>query len=258
MDGSDGHHKASYDGHLHLPGITQQCASQTDAYLHLDADYVPVHSAVLTPQSPVFADMFNAAGGNQATAQRRRSKICIPMTSHTFADVCAAVKFLYQWTTTDWQNTPSRELWKDIDTTRPILQFAHKFDMKGVLKDCDVCLTEKAQEDQGKKLFCHTDAVILWAVLAEECKLTQLLSHAELFMAKTLTPPTWVCSNPATSQPSSACLFRALRAAQQYTTALEASLTAHLRASTSLHAQIMAGAKYTSVETLQCWQSKGA
>ena len=290
MDGCDSHHNASYDSHLQLPGITEQCASQTDSYLHVDTDYVPVHSALLTVQSPVFADMFNSAGGNQATAQRRHNKICIPMTSHTFADVCAAVKFLYQWTTSDLQNTPSRELRRDIDTTRPILQFAHKFNMKSVLKDCDICLAEKAQEAQGKKLFCHTDAVILWAALAEECKLTVLLSHAELFMARTLTPTSWLCEGSPTSQLSTACMSRVLRAAQLYTTAskevlavqvnslMQKTLGCYCRQGGGIGAGSYiscttcsclscsrtratklapAQAEYTSVEILQGWQLQG-
>ena len=216
MDGCDSHHDASYDDHLQLPGVTEECASQTDAYLHVNTDYVPVHSAVFTLQSPVFADMFNSAGGNQARAQRRHNKICIPMTSHTFVDVRAAVMFLYQWTTSNLENTPSRELWKDIDTTRPLLQFAHKFNMKNVLKDCDICLTEKARQDEGRKLFSHTDEVALWAVLAEECQLSHLLSHAELFMAKHLTPTSWLSDSSCAAQLSPACLLRVLRAAQQY------------------------------------------
>lgn len=202
---------ADFDDHL-LPGLAEQFASQTDAYLHADNGYIPVHSAVLAIQSSVFADMFKVASDN---AHRRNGKICISTTSHTFADVCTAIKFLYRWTTSDWKNTPSKDMWRDINTARPILQFAHKFNMQRVLNDCDLCLSRKAQEDQGRKLFSHSDAVVLWAVLAEECNLTNLLAHAELFMAKTVTPKPWLRDNPVTSQLSAACLFRVLRATQE-------------------------------------------
>ena len=214
-----------FDDHLKLPGLTEQFASQTDAYLYVDAKFVPVHSAVLAVQSPVFADMFKLASDNDTTAHRRNGRVCLPMTSHSFVGVCAAIKFLYQWTTSDWENTPSKDIWKDIDTAQAILQFAHKFNMKSILKDCDLCLSKKAQEKYaplGGNLFDATtesDAVVLWAALAEECKLTELLSHAELFMAKNMTPTSWLCDStyPATSQLSSPCLFRVLRAAQLYT-----------------------------------------
>lgn len=72
-----------------------------------------------------------------------------------------------------------------------------------------------------------TDAMVLWAVLAEECMLTRLLSHAELFMAKTPTPESWLHDNPATSQLSSACPFRVWRAAQEYTTASKEAVVVH-------------------------------
>ena len=233
-----GNHKASFEDHLQLPGLAEQFASQTDAYLHADGGYIPVHSAVLAVQSTVFADLFKLASDNidDSTAHRRNGRICIPMTSHTFADVCTAVKFLYRWTTSNWENTPSKDMWKDIDTARTILQFAHTFSMESILKDCDFWLAEKAQEDQGEKLFTQTDAVVLWAVLAEKCKLTRLLSHAELFMAKTLTPKSWLSDNPVTSQLSPACLFRVLRASQEYITASRQALVVH-SAARDLHQQ---------------------
>lgn len=232
MDDRD--HTASFDDHLQLPGLAEQLASQTDAYLHADGGYIPVHSAVLAVQSCVFADMFKVASDSDKTAHRRDGNICIPMTGHTSTDVCTAVKFLYQRTISHWENSPCKDIWKDIDRARPILQFAHKFKMKSVLKDCDLCLSEKAQEDQGTKLFTPTDAVLLWAALAEECKLTRLLSHAEMFMSKTLTPKSWLCDNPVTSQLSSACLFRVLRAAQEYSSASRTAFERH-NAAAHLH-----------------------
>ena len=164
--------------------------------------------------------MFRLANDNGTTlhVHRRNGKICIPMTGHTFAGVCVAIKFFYQWNTSNWENTPSKSVWRDNDTARLILQFAHncKINMKNVLKDCDICLPQKAQEDQGRRLFSNQDAVVMWAALAEECTLGHLLSHAELFMAKTLTPTSWLRDNPVTFQLSQACLCRVLRATQQY------------------------------------------
>ena len=257
MNDSDHHAYVSFDDHLHLPGLAEQFASQTDAYLHVDGDYVPVHTAVLALQSPVFADMFKLASDNSTAVHRQNGNICIPMTSHTFAGVCAAIKFLYQWTTSNWENTPSKGIWRDIDTARPILQFAHKFNMKNILKDCDICLSEKAQEDQGRKLFCHTDAVVMWAALAEEFTLTHLLSHAELFMAKTLTPNSWLRDHPVTSQLSQACLFRVLRAAQQYTIdsmqAYKVQENKRELGYSPLHARVVP-AKYAPAEDLRQWR----
>ena len=244
----------SFDDHLQLPGLAEQFVSQTDAYLHVDADFVPVHSVLLAVQSHVFADMFKIANDNGATAHTRNGKLCIPMVSHTFVDVCAAIKFLYQWTTSHWENTPSKAIWKDIKTARPVLQFFHKFNMKSVLKDCDICLSEKAREDQGNILFSGRDAVVLWAALAEECKLTELLSHAELFMAKRLTPKSWLCNNPVTSQLSSACLFRILRAAQQYTIDFQQAHADQIKKYSRYASTSMVPAEYALAEDLRQWQ----
>lgn len=228
-------HTANFDDHLQLSGLAEQFAGQTDAYLHVEGDYIPVHSAVLAVQSCVFADMFKAS---DKTAHRRDGKICIPMTGHTFADVCIAVKFLYQRTTSHWENSPCKDIWKDIHTARPILRFAHKFNMKSLLQDCDLCLSEKAQEDHRKDVALDpsdADAALMWAALAEECNLTRLLSHVELFMVKPLTPKSWLSGNPATSQLSSACVFRVLRAAQEYSTASRTALEAHIAAMVRHH-----------------------
>lgn len=222
--------------------------------------------------------MFKLAGDNDKTEHRRNGRICIPMTGHTFADVCIAVKFLYQRTISHWENSPCKNIWKDIDEARPILQFAHKFYMKSVLNDCDLCLSEKAQEQQGKTMFATTDAVRLWAALAEECNLTRLLAHAELSMVKNLTPMSWLSDNPATSQLSSACVFRVLQAAQEYSMASRTALEVHNAAIVRQHCThrslhyslcphctssnagvcttkepLLVPAKHVTVEQLRCW-----
>lgn len=95
MDGSEINDNACFQDHLQLPGMAEQCATQTDAYLQVDGECIPVHAAVLTLQSPVFADMFKAANADHTTAHRRNGRPCMPLVNHNFADVCAAVKFLY-------------------------------------------------------------------------------------------------------------------------------------------------------------------
>ena len=135
MDVHDSGYNASFGKHLQLPGMPRKFASQTGAYLQVKNH---VHSEMLTDQSPVFADLFMAASDIGNTTYKRNGRTCIPMINHNFADVCAAVEFLYQWTTSDWENNPSRARWTDVDKARPIIQFAHKFNMKSILKACDL------------------------------------------------------------------------------------------------------------------------
>lgn len=119
--------------HLHLPGLPEQLASLTDAHLVVEGKHLPVHTGVLAVGSPVFIDLFMTAADDRAAAAsaNKADSLCVSMTGHTLRDTCAALKFLYQRS----MGSPSKQLWKSVAAARPIIKFAHKFDMKGILKE---------------------------------------------------------------------------------------------------------------------------
>ena len=87
--------------------------------------------------------------------------------------------------------------------------------MKNILDECDVCLSEKAQEEGGSAMFETPESVIEWATLAEECGLQNLLATAELFMIKVLDVEFWQSESSLKLSPT--CLLRVLQGAQHHT-----------------------------------------
>ncbi len=208
------------EDHLRLPGLPEQFASLTDAHLVVEGKHLPVHIALLAVGSPLFTDLFMTAAEDRAaaTSASNMDSLCVPMTGHTVRDTCTALKFLYLRSVLDLTETPSKQLWKSVAAARPIIKFAHKFDMKGILKECDHCLSEKAQEagGHGVHMFSNNEAVIAWAALAEECDLSNLLATAEVHMVKTLDPIFWQSKSFAGHKLSQACFLRLLQGAQYH------------------------------------------
>ena len=123
-----------------------------------------------------------------------------------------ALQFLYERAGADHANhTPSKWLWH-VEELRPILQFAHEYNMQNVLKECDHYLTEKAQHNDGKRFFSDFERTVAWATLADQCHLSYLLAHAEMFMVKTADNTFW--TSAAARQLNPGCLLRMLQAAQ--------------------------------------------
>ena len=207
-----------HEDHLHLPGLPEQFASLTDAHLVVEGKQLPVHTGVLALVSPVFTDLFMTAAEDKAaaTSANKVDSLCVPLTGHTMRDTCAALKFLYQRSMLDLTETPSKQLWKSVAGARPIVKFAHKFYMKGILQECDNCLSEKAQEagEYEVHMFSDNEAVIAWAALAEEYDLSNLLATAEAHMVKTLDPTFW--QSFAVHKLSQRCLLRLLQGAQYH------------------------------------------
>lgn len=204
--------EASLDGHFHVAGIPEQFALLTDAHLVVEGRLVPVHKSVLALTSPVFSDLFLAAA--QASYSQDAHANHVPMPGHTTSDICMVLKYLYQRAIRQSADTPSKDLWKSVEDARPIIQFVHKFNMQTILEECDTCLSDKAQEKEGKDIFKDTDTVLAWTVMAEECGLKALLATAELFMIKNHDPAFWQSPAFLTYNISSRCLLRMLRGAQ--------------------------------------------
>ena len=192
---------------MHLSGLSQQAASQTDAYLLVQGQKLRVHSAVLILISPVFSDFFSTARSQNLAAERSRDyELCVKMSAeHTVADLNAALAFIYQRSNLGClSSAPSKQLWLSVDTARPIIKFVHKFNMTSILEEADHCLCKKAR-DEG---FNSLESAIAWCSLAEDCSLKKLLSETELFLLNFNDTTLWQAVHQL-SQASQDRLFRA-------------------------------------------------
>lgn len=219
------------EAHLRLPGLPEQLASQTDAVLGGGDQCIPVHATVLAMVSPVFAALFKTKASE--AAQSKQDKLCIPLLGDSIADVCFAVKYVYQRALCQIANAPGRQLWRSVDSARPIIKFAHKYNMQIILEECDACLSEKAQKVPGgvpvprlghtkfettpySEIFHSVESTIAWAVLAADCSLSHLLAESELFLASMVVTDLgfWHNHDGAVQSLSKESLLRVMGAAQ--------------------------------------------
>lgn len=208
------------DTHLTVAGLSKQFVGQTDACLLVEGQQFQVHSQLLAVGSAVFANLFSTAQAENTAATI--NQLSVAMVGHTIPDTRMVLEFLYKRSIVGLTDTPSKQLWQSVDKARPIITFAHKFDMKGILEECDTCLSKKAQEQGGRLIFSSTDATFAWGALADSCSLQKLLSNVELFMLRCVDPMFWQSESSATHQLSQACLTRILRAAQKELAATKA------------------------------------
>ena len=207
--------EASLDDHLQVPGLSEQFARLADAHLIVQGKHMPVHSVLLAVGSPISADLFITAAEDPAV-RSKDDGLSVAMAGHTIADIGAVLNYLYQRSAYPLTNNPSKQLWMSVDAARPIIKFAHKFNMKSVLEECDSCLSENAQDGDGQVMFSTSEAVIAWAVLAEEYGLKRLLACTLLFMVKALDPGFWQPNSFANHNLSQACWMRLMQAAQHH------------------------------------------
>lgn len=64
------------------------------------------------------------------------------------------------------------------------MRVAHKYNMQGLHREAEKYLIAKASSNGGKDMFEDPSSLVEWVVLAESCKLDELLAHAELYMIK--------------------------------------------------------------------------
>lgn len=226
--------------HLHASIIPEEAIGMADAFLEVAGVQIPVHKTILAMASPVFATAFKAA----QTVQGGYAKAVVPIKDHALADVQAALKFLYQRNGASGTQ-PHESLCKSTRVAEPILKFAHKFNMQGVLIICHHYLSCKAAQDQGRVLFPTLDAAIAWASLADQCGLGMLSAHAEIHMVKNADANFWRSSAFAKHHVSQSCPLRILHAIQAHKDATRVSLshvpnksTPHPCAHSHLHIQL--------------------
>ena len=193
--------------HLRADIIPEHAATLVDAYIEVEGEHIPVHKSLLAMASPIFADAFEAQGMQDST------KPTVPLKDHKLHDILTALNFLYQ--SSGLRISDPRELLcKSASAAEPVLMFAHKFNMKRVLRSCDDYLSAKAQEDNGRRLFQNDEATIAWASLAERCDLGTLLAHAELHMLTHSSAAFWLNSSFTAHPLSQACFLRIMHVVQ--------------------------------------------
>ena len=183
---------------------------------------------------------------------------------HTAADVCTAVEFIYERILCQAHNAPTLQLWESVDQARPIVRFAHKFDMTIILEECDECLSAKVRENlqpggQSPPMFSSRELTIAWAALAEQCSLGKLLACSELFMAMMTDGNFWAGDNSAVQHLSQASLLRILTAARTQASAqvlgkCKYIYQSHVCKYCSLH---LPNEQVVNVNHLMSWQSAG-
>lgn len=150
-----------------------------------------MHTAILAAASPIFADLFTTAEQSFTSTGgvEKHAKVVIPLSGHTMTDVQAALVFIYQRSGIGG-HAVLKSLSLDAASARPILEFAHKFDMKGILKTFDSYMADNKQRvcirQNGlmgsEATFDNVAEAASWAALAEKCGLSTLLALAELYM----------------------------------------------------------------------------
>ena len=209
------------NAHLSPDVVPEQAARRTDAILEVENTQIPVHTAILAAASPMFADLFTTSEQSTTSnaAVEKHAQVIIPLPGHTVKDVQAALVFIHQRAATGGHDMLKR-LSLDPASARPLLEFAHKFDMKGIVTTFDSYMADKKQLPcmhqsilmRPEAVFDNVAEAASWAALAEQCGLSTLLALAELYMISYSGDELLSVGR----QLSSACLLRMLHVSQEY------------------------------------------
>lgn len=183
----------------HFGRSSAEFRSLADAVLIVEEKQLPVHKAILAANSSTFARMFASCSGST----EEKTRIKVPLADSLLA-VCTTLKFLY-----DGCTALSAGRFEAIDDAYHVANFAHKYDMRAVLKECELFLLQQTPS----KLFSQAGATVKWTLLAEKCEMSTFLAHCEVVMASETDELFW--SNPAENamQLSSNSLLRMLKVA---------------------------------------------
>ena len=169
----------------------------TDATLIVEKQQLPVHKAILAANSSTFGKMFRACPGEE--------RCSVVRLDDSLLDVCTTLKYLY-----DGCTVHSASKLKSIEDAYCVTKFAHKYDMKALLKQCEAYLVKQAAIPGT--LFSQPGATVRWTLLAEKCEMRRLLAHCELCMAKKTDDSFWTDPAEKAMQLSSDSLLRMVRA----------------------------------------------
>ena len=141
----------------------------TDAVLIVEEQQIPVHKAILAANSSTFGKMFRACPAEEQCS-------VVPL-DDSLLDVCTTLKYLY-----DGCTVLSATQLKSIEDAYCVSKFAHKYDMRALLEECEAYLVKQAAFPGT--LFTQPGATVRWTLLAEKCEMSTLLAHCLLFMAR--------------------------------------------------------------------------
>ena len=182
----------------YLAASSPEFRDLVDALLVVENNRLPVHKAILAAKSPIFAKLFASCSATGPDA-----KMEVPL-DDSLLTVCTALKHVYDGCTT--LNTSKL---KSVEDAYHVTSFAHKYDLKQLLEECEAYLVEQVATPSN--LFVQPGDAVKWTLLAERCSLSHFLAHCELFMAGVSDGAFW--SNPAeqTTQLSGDSMRRMLR-----------------------------------------------
>lgn len=196
--------------YLHVSGLPERFALLADAILLVEDTALPVHSTILVASSPVFAEIFLTALTSSKSGKEQR--LSIPLKDETLEDVCTALMSLYYRCV---NSKASSTLGDSLERAHTVLKFAHKFDMKSVLQECESSLVLAAETGTQFNLQ-EAETAVDWLTLAVECDLNTLMAHIELSMIKNPDPSFWSLSDDSKMSISKDSLLRIMRGIQYH------------------------------------------
>ncbi|KAL3136644.1 Kelch repeat and BTB domain-containing protein 2 [Trebouxia sp. C0009 RCD-2024] len=179
--------------------------NMADALLVVEDKQLPVHKAILAASSPTFTTLFTSC----SATTREDGRLRIPL-DDSLLSVCATLRYLYHGCT----KLRASKL-QSFDDAYHVITFAHKYNMRGLLEECEADLVGQAMA-QVFKFFGEPGTCVRWTLLAEKCEMSTLLAHCEAYMAQRTVEAFWSSPAEKAMQLSSTSLLRMLKAASYY------------------------------------------
>lgn len=175
-----------------------------DALLVVEDKQLPVHKAILAASSPTFATLFTSCAAT--TTEDGRPTIPLDDSLHS---VCATLRYLYHGCT----KLKTTKL-QSFDDAYLVITFAHKYNMRGLLEECEADLVGQAMAPN--KFFGQPGTCVRWTLLAEKCEMSTFLAHCEQYMAQRTDEAFWSSPGEKAVQLSSTSLLRMLKASSYH------------------------------------------
>lgn len=159
-----------------VPGLPEHFVLLVNTVLIVENTALPIHSQILAIGSPVFCDYFVTA---LTSGKNRRCTVTLPLVTDSLETVCIALRYLYDRLA---NRKRPETLGKSLAEAEAVLGFAHKYDMKNVLEECEPYLVQAVAA--GTIALDVSETAVRWLALAEGRGLGTLLAHIELHMIK--------------------------------------------------------------------------
>lgn len=178
--------------------------NMADALLIVEDKQLPVHKAILAASSATFAGLFTSC----SATTREDGRVEVPLDDSLHA-VYTILKYLYHGCI----KLRASKL-HSFDDAYHVITFAHKYDMRGLLEECEADLVQQATNPS--KFFRQPGSNVGWTLLAEKCEMSNLLAHCELYMTQRTDEAFWSTPSEQATELSSASMLRMLKAASYH------------------------------------------